>query len=346
MISIICPSPKGKDIAFRLQKSLNANLYIKDKKENIYDEYYKINTEIYVYSDDFRLSEVSRKAFENSDKIVFISSTGIAVRAIGNLIKSKDKDPGVVVVDLAGKYAISLLSGHLGGGNELAHEISRLLDCEPIITTATDNMNIAAPDILAKKYGLVIDDLKSAKYIASLLVDGKEVGIKDDYNTVDITKGYKSLDRLQEDSIWITDSLNYEDESLDPSKILKLIKKDIVLGIGCRRHTPYEKILTFVEEVMKKYNYDLRAVSKIVSVEVKKNEKGIIKLSEKINCSFQTFTREEIKKVQDKYEKSEFVFKTLGIYSVCEPSVDLGGADVIISKIKHEGMTLAIGKLR
>lgn len=348
MISIICPSPKGKNIAFKLQKSLNATLYIKEKKDYINDncEYNSdMSEEIYRYSDDFKLSDVTEKAFYNSDKIIFISSTGIAVRAVSSFIMSKDKDPGVVVVDLSSKYAISLLSGHLGGGNELTHEVSRILGCEPVITTATDTMNITAPDIIAKKHGLIIDDLKKAKYIAALLVDGREVGIKDEFDIVEIGKGYKRIDELEENSLWITHDKDYNNYELDFSKVLKLIKKDIVLGIGCRRNTPYEKIRDFVSETLEKYNYDIRAVKKIVSVDVKKYEDGIIRFAESLGCPFETFTREEIRQVEDKYDKSEFVFKTLGIYCVCEPCVDLSGAEVVVSKIKHEGMTLAIGIL-
>lgn len=353
MISIICPSPKGKDIAFKLQKSLNATLYIKEKKEYINDDRYNkckydpdMSGEMYIYSDGFKLSDVTEKAFKNSDKIIFISSTGIAVRAVSSFIMSKDKDPGVVVVDLSSKYAISLLSGHLGGGNELTHEVSRILECEPVITTATDTMNITAPDIIAKKHGLIIDDLRKAKHIAALLVDGREVGIKDEYGIVEIGKGYKKIDELEENSLWITHDKDCNNNELNFSKVLKLIKNDIVLGIGCRRNTSYEKIRDFISETFKKYNYDLRAVNKIVSVDVKKDEEGIIKFAESLGCPFETFTREEIRQVEDKYDKSEFVFKTLGVYCVCEPCVDLSGAQVVISKIKHEGMTLAIGILK
>jgi cobalt-precorrin 5A hydrolase len=137
-----------------------------------------------------------------------------------------------------------------------------------------------------------------------------------------------------------------EFKELDYSKILRLIKKDLVLGIGCRRDTDYGKLYDFISNSLIKYNFDIKAVSAIVSVDVKRDETGIIKLAKKINCPFKTFTREEIKTVQDKYEKSEFVLKTLGITGVCEPSVDLAGAEVIISKVKNEGMTLSIGVLR
>lgn len=353
MISIICPSPKGKDIAFKLKKSLNANLYIKGKIEDKEYDKIKYNGErlskecnVYRFYENFNLKEVTEKAFKTSESIIFISSIGIAVRAISSFVVSKDIDPGVVTVDLSSKYAISILSGHIGGSNNLALEVSKILNCHPIITTATDTMNIKAPDIIAKNNNLLIDDLRKAKYISALLVDGKEVGIKDEYDIIDITKGYRRLTKLEEDSIWVTNKIKYEDIELDYCKILKLIRKDIVLGIGCKRGTSYKKIKEFILESLKKYNYDFRAVKSIVSVDLKKDEDGIIKLSENFGCPFITYTNDQIKLVEDKYEKSEFVFKTLGVHSVCEPCVDLSGADIVVNKIKHEGITLAIGILK
>jgi cobalt-precorrin 5A hydrolase len=394
-IAIICPSPKGKDIAFMLQKQLGAKLYMKepDYDENNEADKRREMAELCIRGKSenlkvFNLRAITEKAMETSNGLIFISSTGIAVRAIAPFLVGKDKDPGVVVVDLSCKYAINILSGHLGGGNELTIKVGEILGVEPIITTATDNLGIIAPDVLAKNNNLIIEDLKKAKYIASLLVDGKTVGIKDDYKEIQMSKGYEEIDELRENSIWITHNLkftfdqcvieevkhdyifdNQVDNSkrtncnifkqleasditnsdryknLDYTKVLKLIKKDIVLGIGCRRNTEYEKLYEFINSSLIMHNLDIRAVAAIVSVEVKKDEVGIIKLAEKINCPFKTFTKDEIKTVQDKYEKSVFVFKTLGITGVCEPSVDLAGAQVVISKVKKEGMTLAIGIL-
>ncbi|WP_270567443.1 cobalt-precorrin 5A hydrolase [Clostridium beijerinckii] len=350
-ISIICPSPKGKEIALKLKESFNGRLYIKENnssQDQINNWKSEMNT--FAYGEDFSLKTITKEAMNNSEGIIFISSTGIAVRAIAPFLEGKDKDPGIVVVDLSCKYAINILSGHLGGGNELTYKVSEILNSMPIITTASDNLGLIAPDILAKEKNLIIEDLKKAKYMAALLIDKKIIGIKDDYNIIKISNGYEKIQCLRDDCIWITHCLkssNNEDvEKTDYSRILRLIKKDIVLGIGCRKGTTYEKLYDFVNANLIKYNLDIRAVSGIVSVDIKANEEGIIKLAEKIDCPFKTFSKDEIKTVQDKYDKSEFVFKTLGITGVCEPSVDLAGAEVIISKIKHEGMTLAIGVLK
>ncbi|WP_297427447.1 cobalt-precorrin 5A hydrolase [Clostridium sp.] len=332
-ISIICPSPKGREIAYKLQRNFNAKLYIK-------------NSESYSFNNEFKLNEITKEAMSNSKGIIFISSTGIAVRAIAPFLQGKDKDPGVVVVDLSCKYSINILSGHLGGGNELTLKSAEILNATPIITTASDNLGITAPDILAKKNNLIIEDLKKAKYIASLLINDKLVGVKDDYNLIKVNRGYEKVEELREDCIWITHNLKFKNNNeLDYSKILKLIKKDLILGIGCRKGTTFEKLNDFISNSLKKYNLDVNAVKTIVSVDVKANEEGIIRLVEHLECPFKTFSREEIKTVQDKYEKSEFVEKTLGITGVCEPCIDLAGAKVIVSKIKYEGITLAIGVL-
>jgi len=355
-ISIVCPSPKGEEIALKLQKHLNAKLYIKESYKNLEVKVSKVpldgedfnenlETNVYRYGEDFKLNDVTKEVMKTSKGVIFISSTGIAVRAIAPFLEGKDKDSGVVVVDLSSKYAINILSGHLGGGNELTLEVAKILNVQPIITTATDNLGIIAPDILAKDNALIIEDLKKAKYIASLLVDEKIIGIKDDCNIINITKGYEKVEELRENCIWITHNLK-NTVIEDDSKILRLIKKDLVLGIGCRRGTSYEKLNDFINSSLVKNNLDIRATAFIVSVDVKANEEGLIKLAQKMDCPFKTFKREEIESVQDKYEKSEFVLKTLGITGVCEPCVDLAGADVIISKLKHEGMTLSIGVLK
>lgn len=366
-ISIICPSPNGKKIAVKLKNVLDARLYIKESSYaleknatyvgletngvcSIEDEKEVIDYFIYK-NNNFNLHDITKEAMKDSKGIIFISSTGIAVRAIAPFLEGKEKDPGVVVVDLSCKYAINILSGHLGGGNELTYRVSEILNSIPIITTASDNLGIIAPDILAKQNDLVIEDLKKAKYISSLLVDKKVVGIKDDYGLVTIGKGYEPISELRNNCIWITHSIkgdfqNNIDMEVDYSKVLRLIKKDIVIGVGCKRDTPYEKLKEFVSSNLIKYNLDKRSIVNIVSVDIKVNEGGIIKLAENFNCPFNTFSIEEIKTVQDKYEKSEFVLKTLGITGVCEPCVDLAGAEVIRSKIKYEGMTLAIGVLK
>ncbi|EGC76826.1 cobalamin biosynthesis central domain-containing protein [Treponema denticola] len=114
--------------------------------------------------------------FKNRDALIFISSTGIAVRMIKDYIKDKTQDPAVLVIDDLGRFVISLLSGHLGGANALTEKIAKLLGAVSVITTASDGRNIEAVDLFAQKNNYAILSMEDAKVITSLMVDGKAIG--------------------------------------------------------------------------------------------------------------------------------------------------------------------------
>lgn len=335
-IAVISVTKAGDAICKKLQGELDIDLYSKETIK------------------DFSIKEVAKKTMEEYDAVIFISSTGIAVRAIAEHIKSKDKDPAVLVIDSCGNFVISLLSGHLGGANELALTVSQILDSTPVITTATDNMGITAPDMVAKNNGLLIDSLKDAKNIAALLVDGKKVAFIDDKSNISIPKGYTSnLDDLQ-GFVYVTNKL-YNDTSMhklndlcnknEEIATLKLVRRDIVLGIGCRKNFSPDEMRQTIQNLLKDKNIDERAVKFIGTVEVKKNEQAILKLAEYFGCELKIFSIEEIKKIHNKYEGSNFVEKTIGVRAVCEPCVELIGAKLITDKIKANGMTVCIGEL-
>lgn len=312
-------------------------------KENL-EVYHKYSCHIYTKDEvkTLTLNKICSEAMENFQGIIFISSTGIAVRGIAPFIKSKDKDPAVVVIDNSVKYAISLLSGHLGGANTLTEEVSHILKCMPIITTATDGLKIEAPDMVAKNNNLIIDNLKDAKDIAALLVEGKKVAFIDEESLINTPKGYVEEENQADGAVYVTHKLEVENIT---NKTLKLIRRNIVLGIGCRKDYDINSMEQNVLKSLRENNIDFRSVKKIATVEIKAKEKAILFLRDKLNCELEIFTIEEIKKVEDKYEGSDFVRKTLGIGSVCEPSVELSGGKIIKNKMKLNGMTLSIGVL-
>ncbi|WP_434303702.1 cobalt-precorrin 5A hydrolase [Clostridium botulinum] len=413
-ISIINVTKMGNDIAYKIKEHMDADLYSKYVTKELIVETsleYKhphckdsnlnlLNDKHYFKKEDFNFKEIVKKSFQDYDAIIFINSTGIAVRAIATFIQSKDKDPAVIVIDNTGKYVISLLSGHLGGANELTEKIAKTIEAEPIITTATDNLNIKAPDIVAKENNLVIEDLKKAKEIAALLVNGQKVAFIDEDSLIDFPKGYVHNIEDAKGIVFVTNKLyvdktflneneqfisenestykkenltsketvisKYEEENINPINksvqltikhedlekqrlnnkcILKLIRKNIVLGIGCRKNYDDIAMKENVIKVLKEENIDLRSINSIVSVEIKKDEKAIKELSKFLGCPFITYSLEEIKKVEHKFKGSDFVRKTIGVGSVCEPSIELKGAKIIKEKQKLTGMTLAIGKL-
>ena len=130
---------------------------------------------------DESIKEWTKARFADCDAIIFIGACGIAVRSIAPFVKSKKVDPAVVVVDEQGKFAISLLSGHIGGANELAQEVAEIVHGQPVVTTATDLNNKFAVDVFAKKNGCFISDMNLAKEVSAALLAGKEVGFASDF---------------------------------------------------------------------------------------------------------------------------------------------------------------------
>jgi cobalt-precorrin 5A hydrolase len=323
-IAIICVNKQGDIIADKLEASLKANIYTKTKMA------------------DFNLKELSGKLVTEYDALIFITSTGIAVRAIAPFIDSKASDPAVVVIDCTGKYAISLLSGHIGGANALAIKVGDIIGAQAIITTATDNLGITAPDSFAKDNKLVIDDLKKAKEISALLVAGEKVAFIDEDNIYSVPKGYTKDLEGSKGLVYVTNKefCKYE------GTVLKLIRKNIILGIGCRKAYDIQKMRAWSLSVLEENNIDISAVRTIATVEIKKHEPAIVELAKFLKCDISCFGIEDIKVVQNKYPGSDFVEKTIGVRAVCEPCVELAGGSLITGKLSHEGMTLCIGKIK
>lgn len=323
--AVVTFTNQGDLIAEKLNKHMDIHLYSKKQQE------------------DFNFKEVSKKLMKECEAIIFISSTGIAVRAIAPYLISKTEDPAVVVIDNSSKYVISLLSGHLGGANELTLKLAKILDAEAVITTATDNLNKVAPDMIAKDNNLIIDDMKKAKLIAADLVQGYKVGFIDEKNEIELPKGY--INDLQEARSLVYVTNKDKIESFKDKFTLKLIRRDIVLGIGCRKDYDPDTMLQNVLKTLKENNIDRRSIKTIATVEIKKDEKAIIALAEELNAELKIFTIEDIRAIQHKYEGSDFVEKTIGVRAVAEPCVELAGGMVFVGKTKISGMTFSAGEI-
>lgn len=325
-LAIVSFNIQGDIIGEKIRKAFEADLYCKKNIEN------------------FNITKLTKDLMESYEGIIFISSTGIAVRSIAPYIKGKDVDPAVVVIDIFGKYVISLLSGHLGGANCLAVRLAKLIKAEPIITTATDSLKIESPDILAKDNSLVIDSLKDAKKIAALLVNGDKVAFIDEENKIIKPKGYS--DNLKDvlGAVFITNKL--QDKKIKESKIktLYLIRKNIILGIGCKKDYCPQKMKKTVLDKLEELKIDKRSIKIIATAEVKKDEEAILELAKFLECDIRIYTKDQIKEVQWKYEGSDFVEKSVGVRAVCEPVVELSGGKLLTDKMKLEGMTLCVGK--
>lgn len=306
-----------------------------EKLREIYEELEIISREEVVKGG---LQQVTQRAVAKHQAIIFVSSTGIAVRAIAPWVKDKTKDPAVIVIDAQERYVISLLSGHIGGANQITKEIASYLGAVPIITTATDSLGIIAPDLISQKYNLAIESMEKCKEISVKLIEGKAVAFIDEDELIPIPEGYVEANEGADATIVVTNKAHV------PNASLTLIRKNIVLGIGCRKNIEAAKMQRFVLSELKKLNIHPLAIKKIVSIDIKKEEKCIVALSSYLQVPFKVYSKEEINRVKVDFQGSDFVAQQVGVRGVSEPCVILEGAQIIQEKIKYEGMTLCIGK--
>ncbi len=324
----------------------NKGKLIGEKIESIESSKYKIdhyaNKQI-----NGGVKRILKSIWEKYDAIVFISATGIAVRMCASFIKDKTVDPAVVVIDDLGRYSISLLSGHIGGANELAKELSLFLGTEPIITTATDSRGIESIDMFAENNGYYIEDIKSVTKLTTMMVNNEVVGLYTEdskiinYNKLIIIKDLKNIESSIKGLIIVSSNEKFKELDI-PHTILR--PKNLNIGIGCRKGIEKDLIIKAINDQFNKLNLSKNSIKNIGTVEVKKYEKGIIDTSKYFSCPLKIFTIEEIKMVEDKFEKSQFVKDTIGVNSVSGPVAFLLGGNIISEKSKHNGITISISK--
>ncbi len=287
-----------------------------------------------------KLSEYCKHLFSEYQNLVFIMATGIVVRSIAPYLKSKTKDPAVVVIDDKGKHVISLLSGHLGGANDLALQIAELIDAEPVITTASDVNELPSVDMLAKEHNLLIDSMEGAKIITSLIVNKKNVAIKDEFHILPELNIYDS-ELPADGEIIVTNRIKTESQL----PYAKLLCKNIAMGIGCKKDTAPQLLQEFIETTLAKYNIDKRCIHTITSIDIKKEERAIVKASQWLNIPFVTYSSQELSKVEHLFTGSDFVKKQVGVASVSATSAWLAAkqnAQIICEKESHEGITISL----
>lgn len=331
-LAILSVSKKGYDLSLRIKNKLDndskiikCDIYHKDVKNNL-------NLLFYEY-----------------DAIIAIMASGILIRSISHLIESKTTDPAILNVDDNGNFVISMLSGHLGGANQLTYEIAKLIDATPVVTTSTDVNKKLGIDVLAKDLYLSIDNTKEILYFNKSILEGKKITF-----TLNDNKNYDYLfDYLSNNTLEIDVSFNFSsnvnngeiEAECDDHKLL-LKPRTIVFGIGCKRGKTSNEIKKAVQTVSNDLNIDISRINMFSSAEIKKDEKGILDLSKelKIPVNFVELDKLKLFKSND-IQESEFVMSKFGIPGVCEPSALItAGYDskLIYKKTAFDGVTISV----
>lgn len=282
--------------------------------------------------------------FNEYQNLIFIMATGIVVRIISDLIKDKTNDPAVIVMDEKGRFAISLLSGHIGGANKLAEKIAYITGGIPVITTATDINNVIAFDMFAKENNCVIENIDKLKYVSSDIVNGKNIGMFSDYEMEELP-AYLSKGKWLESNVIISNKKDFEQEIKGNS--LLLTPKNLVLGIGCRKGITVEDIENAVIHFLNNNNKKLSAVKCLASIDIKKEEKGILDFCNRYQLDFITISRKKLEEVESEFSCSDFVKQAVGAGSVSEAcaAYAFDNTQIICKKTIYKGITLALGEI-
>ncbi len=283
------------------------------------------------------------------EDFVFVGAVGIAVRMIAPWIRDKYTDSAVVVLDEKAQYCIPILSGHVGGGVELAYEIAKWTKAVPVITTATDVQNKFAVDVFAQKNGLQITDRVLAKKITAAVLDGRKIGyyseFEHDGSIPDELVYCETMDAMDEFDYGIVVAENSRIE--EPKKhCLYLQAKSYVVGLGCRKNIAYSKLEDGLQRVMDQLGIEWSELCTIASIDLKKEEPAILKLTQKYSIPFVTYSAEELRTIEHVSSSSEFVASVTGVDNVCERAAKYccPQGTPILNKVKSDSMTVAVVK--
>lgn len=273
------------------------------------------------------LDEWVKESFEFHLPIVFIGAMGIAVRKISPYVKDKLTDSPVIVIDEKGRNIIPVLSGHIGGANSIAKYIHEKIGGNLVITTATDVEGVFSVDLFAKENGFKIINREKIAVISKAVLQGKKL----------------------ECSVIDKEMIFYEDAGIENG--IKLRFMPYVLGIGCKKDTPFIKIQSAVARVLSEINIPLETIADyvftIATIDLKEKEYGLNLFAQSNGILLKTYTAEELNEVPGDFTESEFVSRITGTDNVCERSAMKAagiGAELIMKKVSCDGVTVAVAR--
>lgn len=322
------------------------------------------------------LTRCVAKTFHAFTQHIFITATGIAVRSIAPHLEHKNTDPAVVVCDQKGAYAISLLSGHLGGANTLAHTVATVTGGVAVITTATDTEQLPSIDIIAQQNGCTMHNVEAVKHINGALLAGEPVLIDDPADMLQLQNSpYATLFRFSNPADMVMPETGVEDDfGSDPTAMpeqeagtspqvivswrhpnfLETGDRTLILhppvlhvGIGCKRGTFADDIESFLNQTLEKNRIALGSVTAFATVSAKADERGITELAANRNTPLVFFAAEELD-IEKVPNPSLAPANAIGTRSVAEAAAlcsakrRTGKARLVLEKTKTDSITLAV----
>jgi cobalt-precorrin 5A hydrolase/precorrin-3B C17-methyltransferase len=285
--------------------------------------------------------EALRRAWRECDAIVLFLAVGAAVRLVAPLLEDKRRDPGVVCVDDAGRFAVALAGGHGGGANALAGRVADSLGATPVVTTASDVTDVPALDSLGSELGFDIEEGSDLAAVGAALVSGERVTLVSDvrWPLGPLPENVVRAEDLQAPMILISDrALSV------PRPAVVYRPLSLVAGVGCSRGAKAAEILDLLDRALEEAGLSKKSVASLASVEAKSDEAGLLEAAEELGVPLRFHAAEELSGIEVP-NPSSVVKDAVGTPSVAEASVLASGAELVLEKRKSGMATVAVGRL-
>ena len=277
------------------------------------------------------VAELLEKKFYSYDAWIFVGALGICVRSIAPFLNDKSTDPAVVNIDEQGLFAQAVLSGHIGGANEIAQKLSCICQGQAVISTSSDLQNIWSLDLLASKWNWTAVAKPGMNEVISLFVNNKKTALvlkvkdagtayleKTKPSFVDI---FYSLEEVLKEGYELVIYVGYETIFCTVPSIC-FYPKCIAIGSGCRKEIEADLFETALLHQLEKENVAVESIAALCSVDVKKEEGAYLALCQKHGWDFTTYPVEELKYVAVANPSAK-VMEKLGVEGVSESSAAL-----------------------
>ncbi len=283
------------------------------------------------------LTEFVGPLFSRKDVLIFVGACAVAVRAVAPWVRNKKEDPAVLVLDQEGRFVISLLSGHIGGANDLARTLGETLGATPVVTTATDVAGRFAVDEWANRQNLVISDMGDAKAVSAAILEG-DIPLCSDFPICGSLPRGLTPGQAGPLGIYIGWERKHPFD-----RTLQLIPRLLHLGIGCRRGIPRETIEEAVNRVLAENGIRREAIRDVSSIDLKSEEPGLLAFCEDWGLTACFYSPGELEAVPGSFPASSFVASVTGVDNVCQRAAMKKSKTLLVPKTAREGVTVSLG---
>lgn len=295
-----------------------------------------------------------QEAFNRYQVLILIMATGIAVRNIAPMFENKQPDPAVIVIDEAGKFVISLISGRWGGANRLAEELANYTGGLPVITTASDVINLPSLDFVAQKYDLIIENKELLPEFSGAILNGEPIVIWDRWGIEETwpdnirVETSERFDLTGVDKLLMVAGYQKPIEIHSSVKVLALRPNNLVVGVECCQGVSGTRITGAIRRYFRERDWSVRSIHSLAASDIKANESGINAAALEFGVPLQIFSKEEMETGMKEMGKFHFYKSTVEEGGACEPAAMLGSklGKLIGVKQNLNQITLAVAAIR